>query len=250
MAIPLGRLSPAVSSNQPGRRPGDRLKAFGLRSPLFGLAPGGACHASRVAARAVRSYRTLSPLPHGTRGGLLSVALSLGSPPPDVIRRRVSVEPGLSSATSAAALRPAGAMGIGAPGRGVNGKARARGCSVPARRGAILARRGEIGAVDWPRHFRDGSGERDTVLSRNARPVFLKPLIQTGRMSDRLLQQTFVLDKPLIFQDAARVAKVLIDARLGRERRLPKTHPPRGLVRGCFQEWVSRENLGGLVPTT
>src|SRR5579863_9865274 len=31
-------------------------------------------------------------------GGLLSVALSLGSPPPDVIRRRVRMEPGLSSA--------------------------------------------------------------------------------------------------------------------------------------------------------
>ncbi len=31
-------------------------------------------------------------------GGLLSVALSLGLPPPDVIRHRVSMEPGLSSA--------------------------------------------------------------------------------------------------------------------------------------------------------
>jgi len=30
-------------------------------------------------------------------GGLFSVALSLGSPPPDVIRHRFSVEPGLSS---------------------------------------------------------------------------------------------------------------------------------------------------------
>ena len=30
-------------------------------------------------------------------GGLLSVALSLGSPPPDVIRHHVSLEPGLSS---------------------------------------------------------------------------------------------------------------------------------------------------------
>jgi len=30
-------------------------------------------------------------------GGLLSVALSLGSPPPEVIRHRVSLEPGLSS---------------------------------------------------------------------------------------------------------------------------------------------------------
>ena len=35
--------------------------------------------------------------PYRLRGGLLSVALSLESPPPDVIRRRVSVEPGLSS---------------------------------------------------------------------------------------------------------------------------------------------------------
>ncbi len=32
-------------------------------SPLFGLAPGGACHARGVAVPAVRSYRTLSPLP-------------------------------------------------------------------------------------------------------------------------------------------------------------------------------------------
>src|SRR4051812_42528349 len=30
-------------------------------------------------------------------GGVISVALSLGSPPPDVIRYRLSVEPGLSS---------------------------------------------------------------------------------------------------------------------------------------------------------
>ncbi len=34
---------------------------------------------------------------HARHGGLLSVALSLGSPPPDVIRHRISVEPGLSS---------------------------------------------------------------------------------------------------------------------------------------------------------
>ena len=66
------------------------------RPSLFGLAPGGACHAAGVAVSAVRSYRTLSPLPR-ERGGLLSVALSLGSPPPDVIRHPFSVEPGLSS---------------------------------------------------------------------------------------------------------------------------------------------------------
>ena len=35
--------------------------------------------------------------PLGSLGGVISVALSLGSPPPDVIRHRLSVEPGLSS---------------------------------------------------------------------------------------------------------------------------------------------------------
>jgi len=65
---------------------------------LFGLAPGGACHAISVAGDAVRSYRTISTLPPLARvGGVLSVALSLRSPWAEVIRHRVSVEPGLSS---------------------------------------------------------------------------------------------------------------------------------------------------------
>ena len=114
-AIPLGRPLPAASSNQPGQRSGDGSKDFSgekhLASPLFGFAPGGACHAAHVAMRAVRSYRTVSPLPCG---GLFSVALSLGLPPPEVIRHRVSVEPGLSSATTAAAIQPTGQSHIGA----------------------------------------------------------------------------------------------------------------------------------------
>ena len=68
------------------------------RPPLFGLAPGGVCPATPVTGGAVRSYRTLSPLPIRKRiGGLLSVALSLRSPSPGVTRHRVPVEPGLSS---------------------------------------------------------------------------------------------------------------------------------------------------------
>ena len=65
---------------------------------LFGLAPGGACRATLVAKDAVRSYRTISTL-HLPKevSGMFSVALSLGLPPADVIRHRVSVEPGLSS---------------------------------------------------------------------------------------------------------------------------------------------------------
>jgi len=35
--------------------------------PLFGLAPGGVCHALSVTGEAVRSYRTVSPLPRDLR---------------------------------------------------------------------------------------------------------------------------------------------------------------------------------------
>jgi hypothetical protein len=83
-------------------------------SSLFGLAPGGVYRAAPVAGSAVRSYRTLSPLPAGPlgrTGGLLSVALSLGSPPPGVTRHRISVEPGLSSPAgrpAKAVIRPSG----------------------------------------------------------------------------------------------------------------------------------------------
>ncbi len=51
---------------------------------LLGLAGGGVCPAGDVAAAAVRSYRTISPLPVPLRaiGCVFSVALSLGSPGP------------------------------------------------------------------------------------------------------------------------------------------------------------------------
>jgi hypothetical protein len=64
MTIHLGRLSPSASCDQPGRpiwKRDWRLKA--AAPPLFGLAPGGVCRAAPVARTAVRSYRTLSPLP-------------------------------------------------------------------------------------------------------------------------------------------------------------------------------------------
>ncbi len=73
---------------------------------LYDLAPSGACHAAPVTGGAVGSYSTVSPLPDACApGGLFSVALSLKIGPwfpirrpwPGVTRRRVSVEPGLSS---------------------------------------------------------------------------------------------------------------------------------------------------------
>jgi hypothetical protein len=50
---------------------------------LFGLAPSGVFPATTVTSRAVRSYRTISPLPH-KKGGIFSVALSVGSHLPGV----------------------------------------------------------------------------------------------------------------------------------------------------------------------
>ncbi len=50
----------------------------GRDSSLFGLAPCGVCHARRITATAVRSYRTFSPLPgHFWKGGMFSVALAV-----------------------------------------------------------------------------------------------------------------------------------------------------------------------------
>jgi len=105
VTIRLGRASPRASRNLPERS--TRKKGLRPKTPplLFGLAPGGVCRAVVVADAAVRSCRTLSPLPasrparrpSAPAGGLLSVALSLGSPPPGVTRHRFSVEPGLSS---------------------------------------------------------------------------------------------------------------------------------------------------------
>ena len=55
-------------------------------SPLSGLRRSRPLQACRAAAAQAAKA-----------GGFFSVALSLGSPPPDVIRHRISVEPGLSS---------------------------------------------------------------------------------------------------------------------------------------------------------
>ena len=67
--------------------------------PYSVLLPVGFAVPSRVATDAVRSYRTLSPLPVELPpiGCMLSVALSLGSPPAGVTRHPCFVEPGLSS---------------------------------------------------------------------------------------------------------------------------------------------------------
>src|SRR5580692_7283244 len=61
--IPLGCASPRTSSDLPGSPCGPHVTALRPSASLFGLAPGGVCRAESVATRAVRSYRTISPLP-------------------------------------------------------------------------------------------------------------------------------------------------------------------------------------------
>ena len=117
-AIHLGRMLPCASCNLPGRRAGDSPEGLTSRRPYSVLLPVGfavphllpgarwaltppfhPCPANRSAA---------SGMTGGTncrRGGLLSVALSLGLPPPDVIRHRISMEPGLSSPAAFRLLR-------------------------------------------------------------------------------------------------------------------------------------------------
>ena len=83
-AIPLARRLPGASSNLPERLIRTDLAPEGAAPFLFGLAPGGVCRAAAVAGSAVRSYRTVSPLPRRNatrRGGLFSVALSLRPAP-------------------------------------------------------------------------------------------------------------------------------------------------------------------------
>ena len=68
-AISLGRRLPAASSNLPGSGGGPDRPAPGTvpGSFLLGLAPSGVCPATAVTRSAVRSYRTISPLPHRCR---------------------------------------------------------------------------------------------------------------------------------------------------------------------------------------
>jgi len=118
MAIHLGRLLPGASCDQPGRLAWKRdwrfwgRRAAPIRScSRWGL-PCRPCYQER-GALLPHPFTLTAPAVAGGRGGLLSVALSLGSPPPDVIRHRISMEPGLSSPpadTLALAKRPSGLL--------------------------------------------------------------------------------------------------------------------------------------------
>ena len=87
MTIPLVPALLTGSSNLPGnRRRAACSRACARGVSLFGLAPCGVLPATTVTSRAVRSYRTISPLP-AFAGGIFSVPLSVGSPRPGITRR-------------------------------------------------------------------------------------------------------------------------------------------------------------------
>ena len=111
-AIPLGRALRHASRDQPGRQGGNAPASPAHDFPCAGspAAPIRSCsrwglpcrprHRGRGALLPHRFTHACCECsfsgPFGT-GGLFSVALSLGSPPPAVSRHRISVEPGLSS---------------------------------------------------------------------------------------------------------------------------------------------------------
>ena len=123
-AIPLGRRLPGDSSNLPGR-PGldidpeaqSRFRAKkASRRPYSVLLPVGfavppALPPARCALTA--PFHPCRGFYATRRGGLFSVALSLGSRPPDVIRHRLSTEPGLSSPATPSLPSPACGGGKG-----------------------------------------------------------------------------------------------------------------------------------------
>ena len=98
MAIHLGRPLPNASSRPTraaAQKPACEL-AFACR-PYSVLLPVGFTLPSPLPATRCALTAPFHPYRIRRYGGLLSVALSLGLPPPAVNRHRVSVEPGLSS---------------------------------------------------------------------------------------------------------------------------------------------------------
>ena len=131
MAIHLGRSSPSASRDRPERRRGRPARR---REPRLipPAAPTWSCsrwglpcrHRCRRRGALLPHHFTLAARPAPRTGpiglgGVFSVALSPGSPPPGVTRHRASVEPGLSSLHPSrkpgrrAAIRPSGWEDLG-----------------------------------------------------------------------------------------------------------------------------------------
>src|SRR5579875_3932224 len=96
----------------PLQQPTRTASAAAGRRPYSVLLPVGFAVPAAVAGAAVRSYRTLSLSRFRGERDLLSVALSLGSPPPGITRHRRCAEPGLSSPDACAPAAAARSSGL------------------------------------------------------------------------------------------------------------------------------------------
>ena len=121
-AIPLGRRLRDASSNLPERL--IRTWMWARPAPLlFGLAPGGVCRAVPVARTAVRSYRTVSPLPADGRSllcGTFPGVTPAGRYPAPYVQGARTFLPGNLSVFAGTAVQPTDTtLGMGSRAAGV-----------------------------------------------------------------------------------------------------------------------------------
>lgn len=183
MTIPLVPPLPTGSSCQPGSAGAQAaLRGCPRARSLFGIAPGGACPAGPVARPAVGFYPTVSPLPAAAplegspaAGGLFSVALSLGLPPPGVTRHHACMEPGLSSTPLKGAPRSSGHPRSRADRDGAGGGQAGRGPGSGTEVSAVSPAGSRPGSDrDSPRAAAAGPGSRGECR-RESRARFRRP---------------------------------------------------------------------------
>ena len=118
-------LRPPAHGPWPGSDPGQAPWANAAGRPYSVLLPVGFALPPLLPGARCALAAPFHPCPQrrGDAGGLFSVALSLGSPPPAVSRHRIPVEPGLSSTArerAAAAVQPPDPPDVRPAGDGVN----------------------------------------------------------------------------------------------------------------------------------
>ena len=108
MVIHLGCSLPNTSCNLPERQCGNSLVGKATRRSYLVLLPVGFTMPTLLPELRCALTTPFHPYlidNNHHQGGFLSVALSLGSPPPGITRHRVSAEPGLSSPKMRATIR-------------------------------------------------------------------------------------------------------------------------------------------------
>jgi len=125
----------------------DMIRGLLPAPPLFGFAPGGVCRAASVAGGAVRSYRTVSPLPWLVRNaprrsvlcGTFPGVTPAGCYPAPYVHGARTFLPGTLSGFAGAAVQPTDKIAMGAQGLAVKGSRPGRCPAEPLRAGSAAA---------------------------------------------------------------------------------------------------------------